>query len=127
MNREQVIAKTLRDMRGCGGLNNGQFCCRSKELDQYDRNVTIPYLMQRLPDGEIGTCEDLDVPVGCCDSCHYFYAHFDMELVDLPDGEKVWVCCAVRRALFHEPDRLGSVDNVNLEEALGGRKDPNHA
>lgn len=30
------------------------------------------------------------------------------------------LCCAVRRALFHEPDQLGWLQEVGLEDALGG-------
>jgi len=120
MNRDQIITKTLEDMRGYDSSDSEEFYQQSAELDEYDRNVTIPELMKRLPEGEILTCEDLDFPVECCDSCHYFYAHYDMYLVDLPDGRKAWICCATRRALLHEPDRSGYSGDVDLEEALGG-------
>jgi hypothetical protein len=106
-------------------LTREEFYQQSAELDEYDRSITIPELMKRLPDSEILTCKEFDFPVECCDSCHYFYAHYDMDLVDLPDGRKAWICCTVRGALFHEP----SGPDVDLEEALGGglrrQKNPN--
>jgi hypothetical protein len=58
---------------------------------EYDRDVTIPELMRRLPDGEVTTCEQLDLDVECCDICHSFYPHYEMEIVDLPDGRKAWM------------------------------------
>lgn len=128
MNRDKIIAKTLEDMRRYESPHGEEVHQRSEERDEYDLSVTIPELMKRLPDGEVLTCADFDFPEECCESCHYAYAHYDMELVDLPDGRKAWICCAVRRALFHEPDQLGGSEEVNLEEALGGglrkRKDP---
>ena len=26
--------------------------------------------------------------VECCDTCHHFYPHYEMNLIDLPDGSK---------------------------------------
>lgn len=110
MNRDQVIAKTLQDMR-----HHVQGAQQQKsDRDEYDREVTIPELMRRLPDGEVATCEEFDFDVDCCDSCHYFYAHYDMYLVDLPDGRKAWICCAVRSALLHEPKESDYSQEVDL-------------
>jgi hypothetical protein len=120
MNRDQIIAKTLEDMRGYDRTTREEFYQQSAELDQYDGSITIPELMKRLADSDILTCKDIDFPVECCDSCHHFYAHYYMDLVDLPDGRKVWICCAVRRALFHEPSESDEMQKVDLEEALGG-------
>ena len=91
----------------------------SPKLDEYDRSIAIPELKKRLPDSDIMTCKDLDFPVECCDSCHYFYAHYDMHLVELPDARKAWICCAVLRALFHEPSESDYSQEVDLVEALG--------
>jgi len=106
MNRDQLIVKTLEDMRGYEISRKEEFYQQSPELDEYDRDITIPELMKRLPDRDILICRDLDFPVECCESCHYFYAHYDMYLVDLLDGRKAWICCSVRRALFHERSGL---------------------
>jgi hypothetical protein len=91
MNRDQIIAKTLKDMRGYDRTTREEFYQQSAELDEYDRSITIPELMKRLLDSDIMTCKDLDFPVECCDSCHCFYAHYDMDLVDLPDARKAWI------------------------------------
>jgi hypothetical protein len=123
MNRNQIIVKTLEDMRGYEWSQREEFYRQSaeaEELDRYDRDTTIPELMKRLPDSDIMSCKDLDFPVECCDSCHYFYAHYDMHLVELPDARKAWICCAVLRALFHEPRESDYSQGVDLEEALGG-------
>jgi hypothetical protein len=37
-----------------------EFYQQSAELNEYDRNVTMPELMKRLPEGEVQTCQDLD-------------------------------------------------------------------
>ena len=119
MNRSQIIAQTLEDMRGLESSRTDELQQQSAELDEYDRSVTIPELMRRLPDADILTCKDLDFPVACCDSCHYFYAHYDMHLIELPDGRKAWVCCSVRRALFHEPTESDFSLEVGFEQAVG--------
>ena len=116
MNRDQVIAKTLEDMRLYERSFDAETHEQSGERDRYDGSLTIPELIKRLPDGEIVTCSELHFSVECCDMCHCFYPHYDMYTVDLPDGRKAWICCAVRHALFHEPSR----PDVDLEEALGG-------
>jgi hypothetical protein len=87
----------------------------------YDRDVVIPEMLRRLPEGEIATCGDLRLADKCCESCHAFYPHYDMYVVQLSDGRTGWICCAVRRLLFPEtsiPDDLPEF--VDLMEALGG-------
>jgi hypothetical protein len=116
MNRDRIIAKTLEDMRHYERSFDAGAHEQSVERDEHDRSVTIPELIKRLPDGEILTCAELDLPVECCESCHSYYPQNDMYAVDLLDGKKAWICCEVRRALFHEP----SGPYVDLEEALGG-------
>ena len=45
------------------------------------------------------TCEDFPEAAGCCDSCHTFYAVYEMDLVETLRGW-AWLCCGVRSKLF---------------------------
>jgi hypothetical protein len=123
MNRDQIIAKTIEDMWRVDS-HGEEAHQQSAQAVEYDRSIAIPELVRRLPDGEILTCAEFDFPVECCGTCHGYYPHYDMYVVELPDGRNSWICCAIRRALFHEPES----QEVDLEEALGGglrkRKDP---
>lgn len=69
----------------------------------YEEHV-LETLHQRLPEGvNIKTCEDFQhLGVECCDCCHGSYAHYEMSLIDLPDGGKAWVCDHVLWAIFPE-------------------------
>ena len=116
MNRDQVIAKTLENMGSHEGHPGEEAQQQKLDRDEYDQDVTIPELMNRLPDGEMTTCEELEFGVECCDGCHSFYPHYDMYTVDLLDGRKAWICCAVRRAFFHGPGE----SDVDLQETPGG-------
>lgn len=62
---------------------------------------------ERLPDGvEIKTCEGFKhLGVECCDTCHNFYPHYEMSVIDLPDGGKAWVCDTVKWAIYPEKNR----------------------
>jgi hypothetical protein len=82
----------------------------------------IAELEDRLPEGDIKTCEEFEyLRAECCDNCHTSYPHYDMYLVSLPDGSHGWICCSVRRALLNldsDPDYLREL--AALKEALGG-------
>jgi hypothetical protein len=42
-------------------------------------------------------------------------------VVNLPDGGTGWICCAVLRALFQEPENeYGSPEALELMRMLGG-------
>ena len=42
----------------------------------------------------------------CCDTCHKFYPHYEMSVIDpLPDGGKAWVCDTVKWAIYPEKYR----------------------
>lgn len=97
MNRDQIIAKTLVDM----GLSETSSENCGSDIP-YIRDVFSPEMLKRLPESDIVTCEELQLGVECCSTCHGFYPHYEMELKVLPDGRAGWICCAVRRALFPE-------------------------
>lgn len=61
----------------------------------------IATLAERLPEGDIKTCDDRQhLGIGCCNICHTCYPHYDMYLEDVPDGRKAWICCKVRTSLL---------------------------
>jgi hypothetical protein len=61
----------------------------------------IATLAQKLPDGEIQTCDDFkNLGIECCDGCHLYHPETGMTLVHLTDGRKAWVCCSLRPALL---------------------------
>jgi len=114
MNRDQIIAKTLDDMRRFENPVEDSEPGTADRAFEYDRDVFVPEMLKRLPDCEITTCDDLGLEVECCESCHGYYPHYDMYVVDLSEGRKGWICCAVRRVLFPETV-IASDDPVRLE------------
>jgi hypothetical protein len=68
------------------------------------QELVIAELDRKLPNGvEIKTCEHFrHLNVKCCDTCHNFYPHYEMKVIDLPDGSPAWVCDTVRWAIYPE-------------------------
>lgn len=99
MNKAQIIARTMKDMAPIGLQTEPPF---SDEQDEEEFIISV--LQDVLPDGmDIKVCEDFKhLNVQCCETCHEFYPHYDMSLIDLPDGGKAWVCDTVKRALYPE-------------------------
>jgi hypothetical protein len=92
MTKHEIIGKTLKDMHSSADPTS----------PEYEENV-VARLRERVPDGNSRTCEDFaHLGVECCETCHTFMAHSDMYAVDLPEGGKAWICCAVRSELFPE-------------------------
>jgi hypothetical protein len=91
---------------------------------EYIRDVLLPEMQKRLPEGEITTCHDLQLDVECCSICHGFYPHYDMDAVQLPDGRNGWICCAVHQALFPEEAAIeeNSLTVDELLRMLGGEE-----
>jgi hypothetical protein len=86
------------------------------------RAIVEATLMERLPPGlNFKTCKDFGhLGAGCCECCHSIYEHYEMELEDLPSGEKAWICCSLHSALFElsETDQLQE-EVVDLERFSG--------
>jgi hypothetical protein len=116
VNRDQIIAKTLVDM----GVNETTFGnLDAKNADSYPayiREVVFPEMLKRLPEGDIITCDELRLEVECCRICHGFYPHYEMQVVELPEGRTGWICCAVGRALF--PETAIADDDPRLLELM---------
>ena len=99
MNREEIIEKTLGEMSLSSFSEQGsQSGNKAGHL-----STVVAELQRRLPDGNIKTCGAFrHLKAGCCDPCHTSCPHTDMSLIDLPDGTKAWVCCAVEYAIYPE-------------------------
>jgi hypothetical protein len=99
MTREEIIEKTLREMSLFSSSEQG-----SQSSNKAGRlSTVIAELQRRLPYGNIKTCGAFrHLNAGCCDPCHTSRPHTEMNLIDLPDGTKAWVCCAVEWAIYPE-------------------------
>jgi hypothetical protein len=99
MTRGEIIEKTLKEMGML--LPSGQYA-QSRDEDR-DPSLVITELQRRLPYGNIKTCGAFrHLNAGCCDPCHTYRPHYSMSLIELPDGTKAWLCCAMIRAIFPE-------------------------
>lgn len=76
----------------------------------------IAYIKNHLAEGSYLTCEDFPYTGRqCCSVCHDEYPD-EMSVVRLPDGRLAWICCSMRRTIYHQPD-----DDPGLwEKMLGG-------
>lgn len=98
MTKKEIIEKTLKEI--------------GPRLDEHEEpysedpdweEIVIAELQARLPETDIMTCEDFrHLSVTCCDTCHTFYPHYQMSLMDLPDCRKAWVCDPVKWAILPE-------------------------
>ncbi len=88
--KNDIIEKTLKEI--------------SPRIEESEELYSVmAELQERLPETDIKTCEDFrHLNVTCCDTCHTFYPHYEMSLIDLPDGAKAWVCDPVRWAIYPE-------------------------
>ena len=99
MTRAEIIVRSLEET-GMVALAEKDAQCGRKIGYLY---AVIAGLERRLPDGKILTCGAFrELNVGCCDACHSDPLH-GMTLLDLPDGSKAWVCCAMEAACSLEP------------------------
>jgi hypothetical protein len=127
MAKAELILRSLDEM-GMLALSEQDAQCSNKIRYIH---IVIADLQRRLPDGEIVTCGAFrDLGVGCCDSCHTDPLH-GMTLLDLPDGSKAWLCCAVEAAsspvpypVFHESKRNPSERKMRIcRYRNGGRRE----
>ena len=99
MTRGEIIEKTLKEM---GLLLPSKKAAQSSN-EAGPLSGVITELQRRLPFGNIKTCGAFKhLNIACCDTCHTTYPHYDMTLVDLPDGSRAWVCENIELAIFPE-------------------------
>jgi len=105
MTKNEIIERTLVEIR--------PIPLQTEEQDEAAFIISV--LQDRLPDGDIRTCDDYKhLNVVCCETCHQFYPHYDMHVIDLPDGGKAWVCDSVKQAIYPEMFR----DRLEAEQML---------
>ncbi len=97
MTKNEIIEKTLSEVGPSPIENEPPF---SEEQDEEEFITSV--LQDKLPDGvKIKTCEDFKhLGAECCEICHGRYAHYEMQVIDLPQGGKAWVCGPVKMALL---------------------------
>lgn len=83
MNKTDSIAKTLREI---GTISLQTEPASSDEQD--DEELIISILQDVLPaDVDMRIYKDFrHLNALCCETCHNFCPHYDMTLIDLPDG-----------------------------------------
>jgi hypothetical protein len=88
--KNDIIEKTLKEI--------------SPSIEESEELYSVmAELQDRLPETDIKTCEDFrHLNVTCCNTCHTFYPHYEMSLIDLPGGAKAWVCDPVKWAIYPE-------------------------
>lgn len=59
MNRDQIITKTLDDMRCYENSVEDREPGSADRAAEYDGDVFIPEMLKRLPEEEITTCDEL--------------------------------------------------------------------
>ena len=98
MTKADIIAKTLKECT-CP-LDIGE----PPTGDEPDyEEIVIAELNRRLPDTDIKTCEDFrHLNVECCEICHECFPQYQMNLIDLTDGTKAWVCDPISWAIYSE-------------------------
>ena len=101
MTKAEIIAQTLSAMN-LNPRENERPLGDEPEEEEFITSI----LQDRLPaypDIDIKTCEDFrHLNVECCDTCHNFYPHYEIRVIDLPDGSSAWVCDAVEWAIYPE-------------------------
>ena len=111
MEKTEIIAKTIADM------------VRGHAPDpEYVARIVVSTLKERVPEGDIRTCEDFqDLHVACCPICHIFYPHFEMVVIDLPNV-KAWVCHTVWLCLFPDSKVHESSPKAHMLNEMLGRE-----
>jgi hypothetical protein len=110
--KDEIIQMTLNAM----GFDKASL---TPEEEEY-RAIVEATLMEGLPPGtNFKTCKDFGhLATGCCECCHSVYENYEMRVEDLPSGEKAWICCSLRRALFEPPKGMDQLlrETVDLEQ-----------
>jgi hypothetical protein len=79
-------------------------------VESADASAKTPHDSRRssipLTVSKIRTCEDFPhLKVECCPTCHHFYPHYEISVIDLPNGGRAWVCDTVKWAIYSEQHR----------------------
>jgi hypothetical protein len=104
MDKAEIIARTLARM------NRTMVHQPPISVEPDEEDFVISVLQDSLPEGDVRTCDDLqNLNVVCCEICHE-NPHYELSLIELPDGGKAWLCDAVKQALH--PERYRSSEET---------------
>jgi len=100
-NKSEILA--LYEETLAASLQNGTMDESSLRGEEAFNRKMVAYIDDQLGDGSYLTCEDFGYTGRqCCPVCHEEYPD-EMCIERLPDGRKAWICCAIRRAVYHNP------------------------
>lgn len=124
MTKSEIVAKTLEEM-GRNAFGNGPLSAYTPEEKMQVAEILEQKFRDLPPDANIRTCGDFsDLNVECCDPCHTYHPH-DLYLLELAEGTKAWICCAIGSSLFPEfHSEADQVEMENLLEMLFGKGKP---
>jgi hypothetical protein len=127
MKKNEIIKKTMSDSR----LFQTEYEPPFSDDPDFEEIVigVLEASLQRVGSNqEIKTREDFKhLNVDCCDTCHTFYAHYEMAPFDLADGGTAWLCARWRepssdkRRISQEPFNAASTSRSDQPTRTGGR------
>ena len=115
MTKREILEGMLKDFRSLTKESGTQFG------DEGDHEKVITEVLEASlkgveADAHIWTCEDFGhLNVACCATCHTFYPHYEMSLIDLESGGNAWICCVIDRALNPEKHAIGGISGVQID------------
>jgi hypothetical protein len=99
LKKAAIIARTFADMNSVDS-NEGLRRHTGPEEEEIAIRTIEAKLREIEPDGDIRTCSDFShLHAECCEICHALSPHYEMSLLDVEDGGKAWICCAMDSAL----------------------------
>ena len=92
MRKQDLINKTVASLPP-GSAKSEQPFDKQPDYEEW----MVARLQSKPPDDvDIKTCEDFTtLGVTCCEICHEYHED-DLYLVEVPEDEKAWVCCALK-------------------------------
>ena len=99
MTKEEIIEGILKGFRIHAKESKTPLADEANHVEEIIATLEVS-LKGIGADANIRTCEDFSyLNVDCCVTCHTFYPHYEMCLIDLENGGDAWICCAMDRAL----------------------------
>jgi hypothetical protein len=118
MRKAEIISRILKELGLLEPETDPVFSGQEGEEEDEEAECILAALNDKLPEGEIKTCEDFrHLNVECCETCHGHYAHYEMQVIKLPDGSPAWVCGPIRRAIY--PEELRKLQEWSRNSAEG--------
>jgi hypothetical protein len=130
MKKAEIISQILKAMGLLEPETDPLFRGQEGEEEDEEAEYILSVLHDKLPEGNIKTCEDFRyLNVECCETCHGQYAHYEMQTIKLPDGSPAWVCGPVKWAIYPEECRKlqewsrNSAEGKLLREIFGEKNE----